>query len=802
MVKLLHLHHSFLKVVYCIAGLVIWFSSVGQSSNTDGILQKLNEYTNHHYQEKIFIHTDRSSYIAGEIIWCKVYCVDAMNNHYSTLSKVAYVEVLDKDQQPVLQAKIALQDGTGSGSLLIPANLSSGNFILRSYTNWMKNFDPEFYFHQNLTIINVAKTEPGTTEKPGNTYDVQFFPEGGNLVNELKSKVAFRVTDNSGKGIDFNGSIMDENNDTVVRFRPTMFGIGNFSFTPKKGSRYKAVLQTVSGNVINANLPLALAAGFVLNVSKTHDSVQIHIHTNTNGKSAFVVIHSQQQVKTARLVSIENGSAGFQVDEKILGDGISSITLFDENNRPVCERLYFKKPQQHLMINTSTDKLQYDIRKKVTMHVFTKDEEENPEAADMSAAVVLLDSLPFTNVDIYNYLWMSSELKGIIESPEYYFGNGGTEVAEATDNLMLTHGWRRFKWEDVLENKQPAYKFLPEYEGHIVGAKVVNKSNENAGEGVLGFLSVPGPLFQLYTARSAADGNMYFNTRNFYGPRLLVGQVKKPEADSFRLDFVSPFSESFSSIKPPSFTIPQNWSADLLKRNISRQVQTVYSGEKLNFLQKPPADTANFYGKPDAKYMLDDYTRFPTMEEVLREYVREVNVRKRRDNFFLTNITKDEFGNPIIKEPIVLLDGVPQFDNGNKITHYDPLKVQKLEVVQERYFLGPVSFDGIASFSTYNGDLEGFRLDTASTVMDYDALQIKREFYSPVYETIQQYNSRLPDFRSLLYWSADVKTDNAGKSEISFYTSDLAGKYAVVLQGMSRRGKAGSKVLIIDVKKP
>lgn len=212
-------------------------------------------------------------------------------------------------------------------------------------------------------------------------------------------------------------------------------------------------------------------------------------------------------------------------------------------------------------------------------------------------------------------------------------------------------------------------------------------------------------------------------------------------------------------------------------------------------------DTLNFYGKPGFKYMLEDYTRFPTMEEVLREYVREVNVRKRKDNFTLTIITKDEAGNTTVKEPVVLLDGVPQFDNGNKITHYDPLKVQKLEGVQERYFLGPVSFDGIASFSTYTGDLEGFRLDTTTTVLDYDALQMKREFYSPVYETTQEYASRLPDFRSLLYWSPDIKTESMGKKEISFYTSDVTGKYAVVLQGISKSGRSGSKTFMIDVTK-
>ena len=189
------------------------------------------------------------------------------------------------------------------------------------------------------------------------------------------------------------------------------------------------------------------------------------------------------------------------------------------------------------------------------------------------------------------------------------------------------------------------------------------------------------------------------------------------------------------------------------------------------------------------------------MEEELREYVREINVTKNRNNFHLTMVVKNEAGNPDVKDPVVLLDGVPQFDKGNKITHYNALKVKELEIIQDKYYLGPATLNGIASFTTYKGDLEGFQLDTAATIMDYDALQLKREFYSPAYETKDKLASRLPDFRNVLYWAPELKTDANGKQQISFYTSDQPGKYAVALQGISTSGNAGSKVFIIEVKK-
>jgi hypothetical protein len=147
----------------------------------------------------------------------------------------------------------------------------------------------------------------------------------------------------------------------------------------------------------------------------------------------------------------------------------------------------------------------------------------------------------------------------------------------------------------------------------------------------------------------------------------------------------------------------------------------------------------------------------------------------------------------------VLLDGVPVFDI-DKLMNYDPLKIRKLDVVSRMYFLNNMFFEGVVNFTTYKGNLEGYELDPHATVIDYEGLQLQREFYAPVYDTREQAESRLPDFRNLLYWSPQIKTNNAGKQEVSFYSSDLPGKYAVVLQGLTADGKAGSQQIQFEVK--
>ena len=155
------------------------------------ILQK--QFISYHQQalqEKLFIHTDKDFYVAGDICWFKVYDVDGLLHKPLSLNKVAYVEILSADRQPVLQCKIALQAGSGNGSFMFPASMNSGNYVLRGYTSWMKNFHADYFFEKSITIVNTLKRPDWQKIESTPAYDVQFFPEGGNLVKGLESKLA------------------------------------------------------------------------------------------------------------------------------------------------------------------------------------------------------------------------------------------------------------------------------------------------------------------------------------------------------------------------------------------------------------------------------------------------------------------------------------------------------------------------------------------------------------------------------------------------------------------------------------
>jgi len=752
-------------------------------------------------QEKIFVHTDKTFYLTGEILWFKVYAVDASLNKPVDISKVAYIEVLDNRNTPLLQAKVNLHNGLGSGSLYIPVTATNGNYKLRAYTNWMKNFSADFYFEQPVIIVNplISPQTQARDVKPDN--DIQFFPEGGNLVDGIKNMVAFKAVGANGKGVEVTGVIINDHNDTVAHFTSFKFGMGRFAFTPSLSHTYKAVMRIGQNGALIKELPFIQKQGYTMQVTDGRPGqLAVTINTKATGQpneTLYVFVHSGQYIKLAEGINLNNGTATLLLDKNKLGDGISHITLFNAQKKPVCERLYFKRPQQ-LLINATADRLDYSIRDKVNIDIDVQSEAGKPKISDLSLSVYKLDSLQTAEpAQILSYLWLKAELKGNIESADYYLRTNNAQSDEALDNLMLTQGWSRFKWQDILSTRQaPSFKFLPEYNGHIVTARVTEGENGKPVEGTIAYLGATGKRVQLYTALSDTTGHLLFDTKDFYGSNELVLQLGTEKDSVYHLDILSPFSEQYSANNLSSLNITPNLKRALEINNVAMQAQNIFNGNKLKQYYDPGIDSIAFYGKGKT-YLLDDFTRFTTMEEVLREYVTEATVSRSQKHFHIKAFN----GQGLLDgDPLVMLDGVPVFSM-DRVMAIDPLKIKKLQTVGRRFYLGPASFEGIFSFTTYKGDLGGFEINPHAVVLDYEGMQLQREFYSPVYDTDNKTKSTIPDQRVLLYWSPDVITDIKGKTKASFYTSDEAGKYIGIIQGITATGEAGSKYFTFEVRR-
>jgi hypothetical protein len=283
-----------------------------------------------------------------------------------------------------------------------------------------------------------------------------------------------------------------------------------------------------------------------------------------------------------------------------------------------------------------------------------------------------------------------------------------------------------------------------------------------------------------------------------YGPGEIILQPDGSSVSGYNIEINTPFQDQFSTRPLAALQLSPGFKNAIEQNSINAQVQRKFLGDQLKIYSLPETDSVAFYGKPDEKYLLDDYTRFTTMEEVLREYVSGVLVGRSRGKFHLNVI--DVVNDRLFKDnPLVLLDGVP-VHNMDRIMNYDPLKVRKLELVKRRYYYGPMVVDGILNFTTYKGNLPEFEMDDRAVILDYEGMQWQREFYSPLYETEAQTASRLPDFRNLLYWSPDVITGKDGHATLTFFTGDVKGKYIGVIEGMSAGGKAGSSTFGFEVR--
>lgn len=786
---------NFRRLLICLSLNFIGVNLVAQDFERE-VVKKFERYRDTHLQEKIYAHTNEDVYLTGEMLWVKLYYVDGAAHKPLDLSKVAYVDVIDKDNRTVLQAKILLSRGSGNGSIFIPASIASGNYTFRAYTNWMKNFRPEFYFSKRITIVNpFQKIEGNKTDEAG-AVAIDFFPEGGNLVADLTNTIAFRAVNSTGVGIPFRGYITDERNDTVASFKPARFGIGRFQFTPVAGRKYQSVVSDARGKKYVFKFPESIDNGYLLHAEPASGKIRVSIKTRATAafnEPVYLFIHAREQIAFAERVKMQNGEANIQVRETDVQDGISHITLFDATMNPVCERLIFKKPASELTLKAFSDQPSYETRKKVTIRVGSSN-----QTANLSIAVAKTDSIENSNhANIRSYLLLTSDLKGTVESPDYYLDQQDPEVVSATDDLMLTHGWRRFSWRDVMHPSDSTGLLTPEYRGHFIRGRVADLSGRPAKE-IETYLSAPGKTVRLYGARSDSTGALQFEMLDFMGPQKIIVQTNTRRDSTYRIEIQNPFSDAFDERKPSPFFLSPKTERQLISRSVGMQVQDVFYKDKNERFYDPGLDSIAFYGRIDELYNLDDYVRFPVMEEVLREYVTGAFVRKRRDGFHFMMLDRVN-GGVIREDPLVLLDGIPVFDN-NKIMDFNPLQVKTIELVTRRFFHGLLMFPGIISLRTYSGDMGDFRLDPKSISLDYEGLQLQREFYSPQYDTPLQQRSRMPDRRNLLYWNPNVNTDASGEKKFEFYTSDVKGEFKVTIEGISNTGTPGSRTFTFTVK--
>jgi len=774
---------SLVHILFIAALLLSQLNTIAQTSELTSIQNTITQYQSIHLPEKLYMHTDKSVYVNNEICWFKIYTLDGFFHTPLDINKVAYVELLDANKQAVIQEKISLSNASGNGTLKFPANIPSGIYTLVAYTNWMKNFNPSFFFAKEITVINTQTGNEISNTKPKLNYQIQFYPESGNLLNGFVNKVAFAAADNFGNPLQTKGFIVDNKADTICSFATLLNGIGNFSFTPNNQLSYKAIVETPNGPM-EALLPSAVQNGMALTIIPNSSGIKVKINASSsyNNRNTFLIIHCRGIIKKAVQININNDANTIDIPSADLGEGINTITLFDNNKKPVAERLYFKYPTK--ISNTAsieTDRFKYRSKVNLSLNSISN----NPYNA--SIAVYKLDSLQgIDEMDIQNYVYLSSDLVGKIQNPQSYFGMDNPSQIMAMDNLMLTHGWRRFTLDNSIEHIQANFTYLPELGGTLITGKLFNKGTQTPSKETAGYLSVPSKNTVFKSAMSDDKGKIVFQFQNFTNEGQIIVQADSAKNLKNKIEIENPFvgkNRKANAYQPLDFKkLPK---LDISNWHKNTQIQSYYNPQHASQFAPSKQDTNAFYYTPDRTYFLDDYARFATLEEVIREYVTPVTLVKEKGRYQLY-VYDDAYKQFFEQTPLVLLDGVIIKDI-DKFLEYDPLKIRKLEVVSRVYFSGNLAYNGVINFTTYTGKLDGFEMDPNTIVLDYKGLQSKRIFNAPVYENGAQIENRIPDFRQLLYWNPDAILSN--KNKFSFYTSDIKGNFIISIQGVNKDGK-------------
>lgn len=332
-----------------------------------------------------------------------------------------------------------------------------------------------------------------------------------------------------------------------------------------------------------------------------------------------------------------------------------------------------------------------------------------------------------------------------------------------------------------------------EYAGHLVTGSVIDKTTGKLLSGVRVNLTVDGERFILASAKSDQNGLLLLDIGKPYGADHLIVQIPDRKDSNAIVQLHNPFMTDTKHAYATKDFFSKEVKQALEERVIIQNLQKAFSKQPSAFYLLPHFnDSTLFYGKPDKTYYLDDYTRFNTMEEVLREYIFEVELRRQSQQYKFAVLdipNKRSFEN----NPLVLIDGVPTTDI-NKVVAFDPLKVKRIDIVARKFFMGDQSFDGIVSLITYNGDLGGFELDQQTIVVDYQGLSLIRQFEEVKYNEQEADKRRLPDLRSLLYWKPFLELKKSYETTISFYTSDLVGDFVMVMNGIDENGNLVNQI--------
>lgn len=587
-------------------------------------------------------------------------------------------------------------------------------------------------------LLNVLLSHNGQTESisrsiplANTVFDLQFFPEGGDILANTESNVAFWCKDEFGKPADIQGIILDSKGKEVGNFSSFHKGMGNFEFEAKENEVYTAKITQPKGVETTYKLPETVKVGYGLKINypiskkddkKVYDTSNLEFSIYSPViEEVFLVGNLRGEIIFSKKISVKKGKNTIHIPTDEMPIGVANFTLFDSKKIERAERLVFLNTDKQLNISVKSNKDKYQPREKVTLDIKVTDHRGIPMPANLSLSVVddkLLSFADDKSSHILSHLLLEADLKGEVKEPRFYFDKNEEKAAQARDLLMLTHGWRKFSWEQI---QKPSITLKYDAEKSIIAGYVKNDSGK--------FVKEIKVEIEGTTISTKTDKNGYFEFKNYKLYEPITLKVSNSSKTISQTQYVTAYSQTYSI-----------QLYDVRKMMIQRNALGAREIMPMMAMQKKRAVRAV---EEDAVF--DEGI-------VMAEMPKEVVVVE---------------NNPIIEED----------------------KAEEVEEVMAEVQLG-FNDNNLGGF----GDAEGFFKDEKPNlpIISYHRARVFPVVdYSKKEDETETKTVSRTDFRSTIFWSGNLKVDAKGKSQVEFYASDEITAFRVVCEGIASDGGIG-----------
>lgn len=664
---------------------------------------------------KMKLDFERKAFGAGDEVVAKL-VLNTNENKPLANHNVKFVANIN-GQKVVANSAVTDEDGLKYIRFKLPAELTSTDGLL------------------NVMIDYEGSTESISRSIPIvlNKIKMELFPEGGDLVQGLESKVAFKAVNEFNKPADVEGVVQTANGSTVASFSSFHQGMGAFKIIPQAGENYIVKITKPEGIKETFTLPEVYTRGYTMSVdNERKEELTLHINT-TETEELSVIAQVRGKIYYSTALSAVKGNNKLTFNTQNFPIGVAQITLFDNKGIPRAERLTFVNKDKQLNISVTTSKEKYLPREKVSMTISVKDERGIPMPANVSMAVVNDQFLSFADDksgNILSQLLLQQDIKGKIEEPAFYFDSKEPKADKALDYLMMTSGWRRFTWEKIMSDEMPVVAYMPE-KAVVAGVVMDYYNNKPLANATV-------KLNNGKTVVTDAKGAYTLKNVELYEP-LLVNYSAPGFGNNSQ--YIYNYSNNLVT-----YMYTNNYGYNYNKRSSS--VSRANRNEQLNM------------AVPESAVAVD----MPAVQEMAAQPMEDaVKVKKA-----LPKAVK-------AGEKQMLKKEAPAKELA---------KIASEEKRKDEAFVGD---DRDQKFGAGKAALDwDDEIVPAANVTYYRA----RQFAAPVYETQENVETRT-DFRNTIYWNPNVEVGNTGKKTIEFYASDDITSFRTTVEGAGVDGTIG-----------